>query len=70
MRQAVEAGGATVEHIIKVTVWTKELQRKPVNDERMKTFPDPASRPARQIMEDPMEVGVLVQCDFMAVIEL
>jgi 2-iminobutanoate/2-iminopropanoate deaminase len=69
MRQAVEAGGATVEDIIKVTVWMKELQRKPVNDEWVKMFPDPASRPARQIMEVPMEAGVLVQCDFMAVIE-
>ena len=70
MRQAVEAGGATVEDIIKVTVWMKELQRKPVNDEWVKMFPDPASRPARQIMEVPMEAGVLVQCDFMAVIEV
>ena len=69
MRQAVEAGGATVEDIIKVTVWMKELQRKPVNDEWVKMFPDQASRPARQIMEVPMEAGVLVQCDFMAVIE-
>ena len=67
MRQAVEAGGAIVEDIIKVTVWMKELQRKPVNDEWVKMFPDP-QRPARQIMEVPMEVGVLVQCDFMAVI--
>jgi hypothetical protein len=44
------------------------LQRKPINDEWVKMFPDPASRPARQIMEVPMEQGVLVQCDFMAVI--
>ena len=69
MRQTVEAGGATVEDIIKVTVWMQELQRQPVNDEWVKMFPDPASRPARQIMEVPMEPGVLVQCDFMAVIE-
>src|SRR5215831_8593902 len=69
MRQAVEAGGATVEDIIKVTVWMKKLQREPVNDEWVKMFPDPASRPARQIIEVPMEAGVLVQCDFIAVIE-
>ena len=43
MRQAVEAGGATVEDIIKVTVWMKELQREPVNDEWVKMFPDPAT---------------------------
>jgi 2-iminobutanoate/2-iminopropanoate deaminase len=69
LRRTVEAGGARVEDIIKVTFWVKELQRKPINDEWVKMFPDPASRPARQIMEVPMEAGVLVQCDFMAVIE-
>ena len=69
MREAVEAGGATVEDIIKVSVWMKELTRQPVNDEWVRMFPDPASRPARQILEVPMEPGVLIQCDFMAVIE-
>ena len=69
LRQAVEAGGATVDDIIKVTVWMKELRRKPINDEWVKMFPDPASRPARQVMEVPMEAGVLIQCDFMAIIE-
>ena len=69
MRQAVEAGGATVDDIIKVTVWMKELTRKPINDEWVRMFPDPASRPARQVMEVPMEPGVLIQCDFMAIIE-
>ena len=69
LQRTVEAGGARVEDIIKVTFWVMELQRKPVNDEWVRMFPDPASRPARQIMEVPMEAGVLVQCDFMAVIE-
>jgi 2-iminobutanoate/2-iminopropanoate deaminase len=69
MRHVVEAGGATVEDIVKVTVWMKELKREPVNDQWVRMFPDPAARPARQIMEVPMEPGVLIQCDFMAVIE-
>jgi 2-iminobutanoate/2-iminopropanoate deaminase len=69
LRRTVEAGGAQVEDIVKVTFWMKQLQRKPVNDEWVKMFPDPHSRPARQIMEVPMEEGVLVQCDFMAVID-
>ena len=69
MREAVEAGGATVEDIIRVTVWMKELTRKPINDEWVRMFPDPASRPARQVMEVPMEPGVLIQCDFMAIVE-
>jgi 2-iminobutanoate/2-iminopropanoate deaminase len=70
MRRTVEAGGATVDDIIKVTVWVKELQRELVNEHWVRMFPDPASRPARQIMEVPMEAGVLIQCDFMAVIEV
>ena len=69
LRRTVEAGGAHVEDIVKVTFWMKQLQRNPVNDEWIKMFPDPQSRPARQIMEVPMEEGVLVQCDFMAVID-
>ena len=69
MRGTVEAAGGTVADIIKVTVWMKELVRAPVNAEWTRMFPDPASRPARQIMELAMEPGVLVQCDFMAVLE-
>lgn len=68
LRLIVEAGGAMLDDIIKLTVWMQPLQRKPVNDEWIKMFPDPATRPARQIMEAPMEPGVLVQCEFMAVI--
>jgi len=68
IRNTVEAGGGTVEDIIKVTIWMKGLEREPVNVEWAKMFPDPAARPARQIMEVPMEEGVLVQCDFMAVL--
>ena len=70
MRHTVEAGGATVADIIKVTIWMKTLERGPINDEWVKMFPDPAARPARQIMETAMEEGVLVQCDFMAVLRV
>jgi 2-iminobutanoate/2-iminopropanoate deaminase len=69
IRLTVEAGGARAEDIIKVTIWMKQLERKPVNDEWVKMFPDAAARPARQIMEVAMESGVLVQCDILAVIE-
>ena len=69
MRITAEKGGATVDDIVKVTFWMEKLSRPPINTEWVKMFPDPASRPARQIMEVPMEDGVLVQCDFMAVIE-
>src|SRR3977135_3584426 len=68
MRQAVEAGGATVEDIIRVRVWMKELTRKPINEEWVKMFPDPASRPARQIMEVPMEAGWVLHTQFQRLI--
>jgi len=69
MREVVEAGGAAIDDIVKVTVWVEKLERKLINDEWVKMFPDPKSRPARQVMEVPMEAGVFIQCDFMAVIE-
>lgn len=69
MRQCAEAGGATLDDIVKVTVWVEKLERKLINEEWVKVFPDPQSRPARQVMEVPMEQGVFIQCDFMAVIE-
>ena len=68
VRRTVEAGGACVENIIKITFWMNPLSRKPINDEWIKMFPDPESRPARQIMQVAMEPEVLVQCYFMAVV--
>jgi enamine deaminase RidA (YjgF/YER057c/UK114 family) len=68
MRSTVEAAGGTVEDIIKVTIWMRALEREPINAQWVEMFRDPAARPARQIMEVPMEEGVLVQCDFLAVL--
>ncbi len=68
IRHTVEAAGASVDDIVKVTFWMSPLVREPINEEWTKMFPDAATRPARQIMEVPMEQGVLVQCDFLAVI--
>ena len=69
MRSTVEAGGGTVADIVKVTIWMKALAREPINAEWVRMFPNAAARPARQIMEVPMEEGVLVQCDFLAVLQ-
>ena len=67
IRHTVEAAGATVDDIIKVTFWMNPIVRGPINTEWTKMFPDAESRPARQVMESPMEAGVLIQCDFLAV---
>jgi len=70
MRRIVEAGGATVDDIVKVTFYMHDLSRRPViNGEWIGMFPDPAARPARQVMLAALDKGVLVQCDFMAVID-
>lgn len=68
LRRTVEAGGGSIDDIIKVTIWMRPLRRGPVNDEWVKMFPDHATRPARQIMEATMEPGVLVQCEFIAML--
>jgi 2-iminobutanoate/2-iminopropanoate deaminase len=68
VRRTVEAGGGSIADIIKITVWMGQMQREPVNVEWLKMFPDPDTRPARQVMLTAMEPGVLVQCDFMAVL--
>ena len=69
LRRCVETGGARLDDILKVTIWVKALDRRPINAEWVKVFPDPKSRPARQVVEMPMEPGVLIQCDFLAVIQ-
>jgi 2-iminobutanoate/2-iminopropanoate deaminase len=70
MKAIVEAGGGTTDDIIKMTVWLKDRsQRKPVNDEWLKMFPDEHSRPARHALPMSGSDGpALVQCDFTAVI--
>ena len=69
IRHTIEAAGARLDDIIKVTFYMSPLVRGPINDEWTKMFPDAETRPARQIMEMPMELGVLVQCDLLAVID-
>lgn len=68
IRHTIAAAGGGVDDIIKVTFWIGQLVRGPINEEWSKMFPDAATRPARQIMEVPMEPEVLVQCDFLAVL--
>lgn len=63
-----EAGGSTGD-IVKVTIWMPDRnQRAAVNAGWLEMFPDPATRPARQAMTAELGSGILVQCDFMAVL--
>jgi len=69
VRAALEAAGGTPDDIIKMTFWMKEpgTGRAALNDEWVKMFPDPASRPARHTMALGSESNALVTCEFVAV---
>ena len=71
IKHDVEAAGGTVDDIIKVTFWVKDpvKQRAALNDEWVKMFPDPGSRPARHTQHLPADARALVQADFIAVLK-
>lgn len=65
----IEAAGGTTADIVKLTVWMVDRsKREAVNREWLAMFPDAATRPARQAMQAELGSGILVQCDFLAVI--
>jgi len=68
--RVIQAASGTPEDILKFTVWLKNLEdRKYVNPEWLRMFPDAASRPARHTFHQPdLSGGVLVQCEFFAVV--
>lgn len=70
VRRVLEAGGATPEHVIKMSFWvTDKALRSHINKEWVAMFPDPHSRPARHTFTDADQPsGALVTCDVIAVI--
>ena len=72
LRDIVEKSGASTDDIIKLTVFLKDpSDRKALNVEWLKMFPDAESRPARHTQQLMAAVNKdsLVQCDFMAVVD-
>ena len=70
IRAAVEAAGGTPDDIIKINFWMKEPSsgRAALNDEWVKMFPDPDSRPARHTLTLGPDSNAQVTCDFTAVL--
>lgn len=69
VRSIVEAAGGSIDDIIKMTVWLRDVtQRQAVNTEWIKMFPDHDNRPARHALPLTAEGPSLVQCDLMAVL--
>lgn len=69
LRTVVEAGGACVGDIIKVTVFANDPGiRETLNKHWVSMFPEEDSRPARHLQNVPLGGGMLVQCDALVVI--
>ena len=69
VRTIVEAAGGTTGDIVKMTLWMKDRsQRKVVNPHWDAMFPDRNDRPARHALKADLEGGMLIQCDFIAVV--
>jgi 3-hydroxyisobutyrate dehydrogenase-like beta-hydroxyacid dehydrogenase len=70
IRKVLEAGGATPENVIKLSVWLKDMANRPiVNKYWLQLFPEDHSRPARHTFPTPdLRAPLLVECEIMAVI--
>ncbi|MGX5847322.1 RidA family protein [Mesorhizobium sp. PL10] len=70
MRAIIEAAGGSAEDIIKVEIYLRDSgDRNAVNEEWLRMFPDPQSRPARHVRPLPPDSPSLVQSEFIAVLE-
>lgn len=69
MKALVEAAGGAMDRIVKVNVWMADsTQREVLNEVWCTVFPDETSRPARHTHPGTPSSGLLVQCDFTAVL--
>lgn len=70
VKAAITAAGGTPDDIVKMTLWMKDRgDRDIVNEHWLALFPDPASRPSRHALKAELGAGILIQCDFIAVLE-
>lgn len=70
VRSIVKAGGGTPEDIIKMTIWVRDRAARAIIDPHWtRMFPDPHSRPARHTLVYQLPDPMLVQCEFIAVLE-
>ena len=69
MRALLQAGGATLADVVKLSVSIKDnTVRDAVNHEWLACFPDPDDRPARHITLVDLQHGMWLQVELMAVI--
>ncbi len=65
----LHAGGATLDHLVRLTVFIKDdSARAFVNEQWLQRFPDPHDRPARHTLMYDLSSGMLLQLEAVAVI--
>ena len=70
LRAVLQAGGASLDQVVKFSVTLHEDSvRDAINAEWLAAFPDPQDRPARHITVHPLQHGMLLQLEVMAVIQ-
>lgn len=70
VRNVMAAAGGSTDDILKFTVYLVNYRdRTAVNMAWAQMFPDPASRPARQVIAANLDRGNLIQVDLWAVLE-
>lgn len=69
IRALMDAAGGSPDDILKVTVHLAEYRdREALNREWEAMFPDPSSRPARQVLRGGLDGGALIHVDVLAVL--
>lgn len=69
IRELMDAVGGSMDDIIKITFWVLDYRdRAAINREWERAFPDPESRPARQVMAAFLDAGTLVHADLVAIL--
>jgi enamine deaminase RidA (YjgF/YER057c/UK114 family) len=69
VRALLAAAGGSTADILKLTIHLADPRdRAALNREWLVMFPDPANRPARQVLAARLDSGALIHCDLLAVL--
>lgn len=70
IRDVMAAAGGTLDDVLKVTVYLTEFRdRDALNAAWTEMFPDPANRPARQVIAAELDGGARIHASLEAVLE-
>jgi 2-iminobutanoate/2-iminopropanoate deaminase len=69
VRAVMTAAGGSTDDILKLTVHLADpSERSALNAEWLAMFPDPARRPARQVIAASLDGGALIHADLLAIL--